>query len=306
MIYELKNEDLRIRVKSMGGELTGIRSADGMEFLWQGDAAYWKGQSPHLFPFVGRLVDKEHRAGGKIYRLPIHGFLPETEMNFVEISDARLVLRVEDSQKTRAVFPYAFLFDLIYVLEEKTLSITFRVKNTGGDYLHFGIGGHPGFNVPLAGGLAFTDYCLEFTSGGCSKSMYAEEYICAERILFSDAGFMTGKTEPFPLLDGTKLPLSHSLFDRDAVVLQNTGGCVTLRSDKSPAFVRVEYPGMPYIGFWHKPHSDAPYVCIEPWVSLPAREGETTCFEEREDLIHLRPGMTYENTWKITCCDSEK
>ena len=29
--------------------------------------------------------------------------------------------------------------------------------------MYFGLGGHPGFNVPLEAGLSFEDYCLEFS-----------------------------------------------------------------------------------------------------------------------------------------------
>ena len=36
--------------------------------------------------------------------------------------------------------------------------------------------------------------------------------------------------------------------------------------------VTVSYPDMDYIGFWHATLTEAPYVCIEPWSSLPSRQ----------------------------------
>ena len=45
---------------------------------------------------------------------------------------------------------------------------------------------------------------------------------------------------------------------------------------------------------------DAPYVCIEPWVSLPARDGVVEDFACKGDLIHLPGHGSYENTWYIT------
>ena len=74
---------------------------------------------------------------------------------------------------------------------------------------------------------------------------------------------------------------------------------VTLRSRVSGKGVEVSYPDMSYLGIWHWPKASAPYVCIEPWTSLPARQDvveELTC---KSDLVHLAPGGAYENAWSI-------
>ena len=57
---------------------------------------------------------------------------------------------------------------------------------------------------------------------------------------------------------------------------------------------------MPYLGLWHMPGTDAPYICIEPWVSLPSEQDKVTVFEEQPDLITLEPGGQYENCWSIS------
>ena len=57
---------------------------------------------------------------------------------------------------------------------------------------------------------------------------------------------------------------------------------------------------MPYLGIWHAPGTDAPYICIEPWLSLPATAGEPTVFENRPDLAEIGPGETYRNIWSVT------
>ena len=75
---------------------------------------------------------------------------------------------------------------------------------------------------------------------------------------------------------------------------------ITLRSETGNRFIRVTYPQMDYLGIWHWPKTDAPYVCIEPWSSLPARHGIVEEFSCKSDLIHLLPEKTYENTWTIT------
>ena len=73
----------------------------------------------------------------------------------------------------------------------------------------------------------------------------------------------------------------------------------TLEEPESTHSVTVSYPDMPYLGIWHWPKKDAPYVCIEPWTSLPAKRGEITVFERQQDLIALEPGEVYRNSWSI-------
>ena len=44
MVIALKNDDLELQFKTFGGELSSIRSKEGIEYLWQGDPEYWSGQ----------------------------------------------------------------------------------------------------------------------------------------------------------------------------------------------------------------------------------------------------------------------
>ena len=111
--------------------------------------------------------------------------------------------------------------------------------------------------------------------------------------------FVTHEDTPFALEEGTVLKLRHDLFDDDAIVLRNMAREVTLECGGGPS-ITVRFPGMQYLGLWHWPKTDAPYVCIEPWCSLPADAGKITVFEEQSDLIALEPGKTYTNDWTIT------
>ena len=55
MVIALKNDDLELQFKTFGGELSSIRSKEGIEYLWQGDPEYWSGQAPVLFPICGSV-----------------------------------------------------------------------------------------------------------------------------------------------------------------------------------------------------------------------------------------------------------
>jgi len=74
---------------------------------------------------------------------------------------------------------------------------------------------------------------------------------------------------------------------------------VTLCSDKDSRKVRVTYPDMDYLGIWHRPKSDAPYICIEPWSSLPSRKNVVEEFSTQDNLISLAAGKIYTNIWSI-------
>jgi len=119
------------------------------------------------------------------------------------------------------------------------------------------------------------------------------------RVSFSEDCFVFGEDAAFELQGGTTLPLRHDLFDDDAIVLRDMAREVVLEANDGGRRIRVSFPDMPYLGIWHWPKKNAPYVCIEPWSSLPARRGKTTVFEEQADMIRLESGKTYKNTWTI-------
>lgn len=287
MLHIIKNDYLLVTATEQGAELQSIQDAGGVEYLWQGDPKYWKSRATNLFPFVGRLADQKYYLDGACYRLDIHGFARHSRFNVVESDDLHMVFELTDSEELLAMFPRKFVFRVIYTLNSNTLEITYQVKNTDEKVMRFGLGGHPGFNIPFGGG-AFEDYRIRFA-----------EKCHPRRVLFSDKVLVESETD-YTLQDDQYIPLQHGLFDNDAIVLKNMAPTVTLESPKAERAITVSFPGMPYVGFWHCPHSDAPYVCVEPWCSLPAAHGKPSVFEEQSDLLVLCPGDTYNNTWTVT------
>lgn len=289
-MYTIQNEFLKVTVAAKGAELMSIVAADGTEYIWQGDPKYWADRSPNIFPSVGRLTGGKYLLDGNCYELGCHGFAWLSNFNVVKHTDTCLELCLTDNTETLAVYPRKFAFTVVYSLDGDKLDILFKIENRDSKELPFGLGGHPGFCVPLAAGKKFEDYQLRF-SEACSP----EKYLVTPQYFFS------GETVPFPLKDGTTIPLEHSLFDEDAIVLQGAAREVTLETPGDSHSVTVTYPGMRYIGFWHKPHSDAPYVCIEPWCSLASFQDVPAVFEERPDLLRLAPGQVHENLWSVRC-----
>lgn len=111
--------------------------------------------------------------------------------------------------------------------------------------------------------------------------------------------YLSGREEDFPLEQDRILRLHHRLFDDDAITLKNMARAVTLRAENGPS-ITMRYPDMPYLGIWHTTGSDAPFVCIEPWTSLPSRQDVVEDLWCKSDLIQLAPGKEYQNGWNIT------
>lgn len=288
MNYTISNKKLTLVISSKGGEFQSIRDAEGQEYLWQGDTAIWTDRGPNLFPYIGRMTDKKYQYQGKIYHMDIHGFLPYAEMKLVEQKEALLTLRLENSPETEKQYPFKFVLDITWKLEGEKITITYRVKNTDDKKMYFGIGGHPGFQVPVEKNLKFEDYRINFGEDPQPR-----------RILFSEDCFVLEKDEPFALEEGRYLNLKHDLFDDDAIVLKKTPKAVTLSSAKGKKEIRVAFPDMDYLGIWHWPHAEVDYVCIEPWSSLPSRKDVVEDLEKQADLLSLESGKEYRNTWSI-------
>ncbi len=289
MLYTLQNSAVTATVDTLGAQLMSLTSADGAEYLWNGDSTFWSSRSPLLFPYVGRLTDGHYIYQGQHYSLPIHGFARSMEFQTICAEPQQLSLRLTHTAETLACYPFPFALTVTYTLDEATLHIIYTVENSGKKEMFFGLGGHPGFRVPLESGRAFSDYRLTFAQP-CRP----------DRVLLSPRYMISGSTAPFPLQNSDTLPLDHNLFDDDAIILQHMDKTVTLSAGPDSHGVTLSIPQMRYLGIWHTPHSEAPFVCLEPWVSLPSRDSVVEDLSQQADLVRLERGGSYQNRWSIT------
>ncbi len=288
MLYTIENKVLKVGVDTSGAQMQSLYSkATETEYLWQGDAAYWSGRAYNLFPIIGRMYKNTYTYGGKNYSLLCHGIARYRAFQLVDRTATKLLFRLTEDEDTLKEYPFRYSFDIAYELKGARLEITFSVSNPGDGELVFALGGHPGFNVPFKNG-DFESYYLEFAQ--------------RTNVLFhtlSENKFMTGESVPLPLKEGVTLPLQHELFDNDAVILGNTCRRVFLKSKTDPRYIAVDYPGFKYLGVWHTPKTDAPFVCLEPWSALPSTDGAVDALENKADMNHLAPGKTYRTAWGI-------
>ncbi len=276
-IYTISNDYLTVKLSDIGGEPISI-SMDGHEYLWHRDPAYWKSSAPLLFPAVGRLRGGEWTDGGVSYQMGTHGFARHQKMNAVALRDfAEFTLT--DNEETRAAYPYAFTLRRRFKLAKNSIIESITVTNTDERDIYFGIGLHPGFMLP---------------EGRARLSLECSEE--PRRQLLSPRFFMADESEPYELRDGKYIDLDNSLFDNDAIILTGVKSA-TLESPDSERSVTAIFPDANYVGFWQPMNSDAPFLCIEPWQSLPASDApegtdpDRIC--DRKGFIRLEPGRSY-------------
>lgn len=255
-VYELKGEDLSIRVDGTGAELKSLtENATGQEYMWSADPKYWQRTSPVLFPFVGRLKEQKYLYRGKTYEnIPQHGFARDEEFTLIGQTEDSLRFRLQDSEKTRQWYPFSFSLEIGYRLAGKKLFVSFVVRNEGKEEMFFSLGAHPGFICPKNAGEKRSDYFIAFDT---------KEKLISRNIDMS-TGLAKDQYTEYKLEQGL-LPVADDLFQADALVLENhqVHSVSLLTPDKKP-YLTLQMDA-PVYGIWSSVKPDAPFICIEPW-----------------------------------------
>ena len=277
MIYTIKNNELTVKISDKGAEITSVIK-DGCEYMWQGNPAYWDGQAPVLFPICGRFFKAKYTHECKEYQMGTHGFARHCVFDAKQSSNESVTFVLTQNDFSLEQYPFDFCLSITYTLTGNKLTSTTNILNTGKVIMPATFGAHPAFNVPLDMG-SFEDWYVEFGED-CTPN----------ELIFSDTCFNTGKKRAYPIKDSRIIPLRHSLFDIDAIFLSRVASSATLKCAQSSRSVTLEYRDMPYLGLWHKPRTDAPYVCIEPWCGLPSFDGEVDELTSKCDMFHIESG----------------
>lgn len=83
----LATDTLSLSVAALGAEMQYLRTASGVALLWHGDAAFWSGRAPVLFPIVGRAVNDVIAVGEHRATMPQHGFARRSPFALTEQTD---------------------------------------------------------------------------------------------------------------------------------------------------------------------------------------------------------------------------
>ena len=290
----LENEQIEVTVNIHGAELRSLKSkADGQEYLWNADAKYWGRTSPVLFPFVGGVKNKVYRHEGKEYPMNQHGFARDMDFTLVSESADEIWFALEDTEETYQAYPFHFHLEIGYKLEDTSVKVMWKVKNTNKTDMYFAIGAHPAFFCPVHEGEKQSDYYLSFRDG---EGNAPESLI---NTVFGEGGVVTTQKKEYKLTDGL-LPIDEHLFDGDALVIEDHQiQRVALLDPQKKEYLAVEFDA-PLAGIWSPPKKQAPFVCIEPWYGRCDSEVFDGELKDRDWENTLEAGGEFAVSYKIT------
>lgn len=273
----LKNDILKIEINEHGAELSsvfGIKSE--REYLWQGDKAYWGRRSPVLFPVVGKYKDLKSVYGRKNYSLPQHGFARDCDFTLTAKTENSISFELTENEDTLKKYPFKFRLVCSFELTENKIRVKWNVTNTNEGEMYFSIGAHPAFNCE---------------KGKTVLSMNKEnlEY----SVLNADGLYLP---EKYPV--DSSFVLTDDIFDRDALIIENSGVTAVSLSENGKEFVTVNFTA-PLFGIWSPVKKNAPFVCIEPWYGRADAADFDCDLTKREWGNKLPSGECFEKEYEI-------
>lgn len=283
-LARIENACLSIDVSSLGAEMQAIATRDGSDWLWNGDAAFWTGRAPVLFPIVGKAPDDTLLIDGKPYAMAQHGFARRREFSLDTAAAARCRHTLEASDDTRAIYPFDFRLSVEHSLDGPTLTVAAEVENRGLEPMPFGFGFHPAFLWPLPGAEG-RPHTVTLANGSEPKRQPLVK------------GLLSRDRQPSPFEKG-RLLLAPGLFENDALVFpEGTGNRLAYGAEGGPT-LEFRFENLPNLALWSKP--GAPFLCIEPWHGTAAEHGGGRELKDRPFANMLAAGERKRFAFTVT------
>lgn len=275
-LTRIANAEITIDVAALGAEMQSMQTRDGRHWMWHGDAAFWTGRSPVLFPIVGRAPNDSVSVDGVRYQMSQHGFARRSNFALAVEESDRCVYRLEASEASRAMYPFDFRLDIEHRLEGRAVIVSAEVTNLGHKVMPYGIGFHPAFAWPLPGAGAVPH--LVVLDNGAAPALHR-----------LSNGLVNPQAQPSPFRGG-ELVLDHALFVNDAMVFPKGAGAGLRYGPKNGPGIRFSWENLPNLALWSKP--GAGFVCLEPWHGTAAEVGGSDDLAERPYAELLGPGAS--------------
>lgn len=278
MIHTIENEKIRVSVKEFGAELTHFfKKSSQTEYLWSGDAKIWNGQSPVLFPIIGRLKEDSYRLAGQSFPMEKHGLVRKMPFTLTQKDENSMTFTVTENENTLKKYPFHFRLSLKFSIEGEKLTVCHTVENTDDKKMYFSLGAHPAFCCQIGDRLVFEEKETQDTM-----------------VLDLEKSLRTGESIPV-LREENTIEITEHIFDRDALIFKNLRSSrIVLEAFGGERPVKFQFDS-PYLGIWAKPN--APYVCLEPWHGVNDSYFSTGNIEEKEGILSLETGKIFQSSW---------
>lgn len=291
-VRTMENELVKVEVCDFGAELFSFYDKETkVEAVWQADPKYWARHAPVLFPFVGKVNGGYYTHKGVQHQMGQHGFARDMEFEFAGQTENTITHILRSTEETLAKYPFPFELRITHKLEGKTLSVIWEVKNPGAETMYFSIGGHPAFNVPARAGESKYDYDITFPEKN------ALNYVLVD---LSCSAVNMDEVHTLELEDH-KLPVTEHLFDNDALIFDDyqVEKIGLAYPDGSP-YLTMTCKGFPSMGVWSQPKTDAPFVCLEPWIGRCDNRGFDGELKDKYYEQSLEAGKIFRAQYDLT------
>ena len=233
------------------------------------------------------MKNNKYRVDGKEYKLPSHGFTRISQFTVVSENKNSITFELKYSDKTLEIYPYKFLLQVTYTLEENIIIVSYKVSNIDEKEIYFSLGAHPAFMCPIDKKEVLADYYLKFNKLENSSSM------CFNK----DTYYVHNKKNYFK--NSNIINLNKEIFKNEALVFDDLkSDNITIESLNHKRSLSVEFHGFPYIGIW-SPINGAPFVCIEPWFGHADYEDFNGELKDKEGVLSLSIGREFNCSYKI-------
>ncbi|WP_254082005.1 aldose 1-epimerase family protein [Devosia sp. WQ 349K1] len=272
-LTRIANDELTVDVAALGAEMQSLQTRDGRNWMWQGDANFWTGRSPILFPIVGKAINDSLQINGERFQMGQHGFARRCAFELVLEEASRCIYRLSASDATLQMYPFDFQLDIEHRLVGRSVIVTATVANLGDKPMPFGVGFHPAFAWPLPGANGAHKIRLENQNAPGMKRL--------------SGGVFNEEVLPSPFVNG-ELTLDHSQFVDDAMVfMEGAGESLVYGPDDGPS-LRFSWTNLPNFALWTKP--GAGFICLEPWHGTAAAQGMSDELADRPYTYWLEAG----------------
>lgn len=289
MQTSIRNQYLTLTVDTLGAEAVSVLNNRGEEMLWQADKSVWGRHAPILFPWTGKLNGGSFTHNGKRYDGGQHGFARDLEHRLVRTGNSSITLELRANEETMKLFPFDFTLISTFVLKGRSVVHSLKVTNNGKEPMNFGIGFHPGFNVPFDSKHSTEDYEFRFEK--------------PESPLIIDArpnGLLSGRNY-YKWKNTDKIQLTDDLFDNDSYCMAGLrSATLGIYEKDSGRHITCDIHDYPYTLIWSAKTEKIHFVCIEPWHSLPAAENDPPEWNEHAATASLMHGESYTATMTTT------
>ena len=280
MTTTISNSNLTAKINHLGAELFSLKNRENKEYIWEGNPAFWGKHSPVLFPIVGTLKNNLFHYKESEYHLSRHGFAREMEFKLVEKSEESATFSLISSIESKKVYPFDFELQICYSLKGNKLNIDYKVINKNDFIMPFSIGAHPAFALPKP----FENYALLFESDEILTSYELENDLLSDHFTTIE-------------ITDNQVPLNYSLFEKDALIFKKLKSkSITILENQNP-LLRVRFDDFPNLGIWTK--SNAPFLCIEPWLGYSDTLHSTGNILEKEGIQLLEAKKSLECNFNI-------